>query len=131
MSSDMQVQPLPKKLFDRARELGIETIELEFSGGSDEGYLTVNCNKKFDPAKPEEWGRAHRRDPAPDSWFDFSQEVEEWAWTIYEYSGAGDGDSYGDDIMYDLVENKVTTCDWYSSRTEGEETELELKIQSD
>lgn len=122
MASDMTVQPLPKHLLDKAIALGIQLIELGFSGGSDEGSLYVTLSVKPEPGK-------HRvLEVIPDSWHAFEGEVEDWGWSVYEYGGAGDGNDYGDDIVYDLVENKVTTTDWYMERTEGEDTETELEI---
>ena len=47
---------------------------------------------------------------------DLKQEIEEWAWEAYSYSGAGDGSDYGDDITYNLVENTVETQEWFTSR---------------
>ena len=49
-----------------------------------------------------------------------------WAWEVYSYSGAGDGSDYGDDIVYDLVNKKVTTSEWFTEQRyeEGEEGSL-------
>lgn len=90
----MEAKPLPKAIYDKAKELNIKTIKLAFSGGNDEGYLDVSLG---DVSNKE-----------------FAQEVENWAWNNYRYSGAGDGNDYGDDIVYDLENNKVTTSDWYT-----------------
>jgi len=38
----MNIEPLNKELYNRAKALGITSIELGFSGGNDEGYLNVN-----------------------------------------------------------------------------------------
>ena len=120
----MTVQPLPKSLLERAKALAIKAIELNFSGGSDEGHLQVSLTVTDGTfVKPD--------DPA---WRDFSaleRAIEEWAESVYEYSGAGDGNDYGDDIVYDLVENKVTTSDWCMERTDGEESEEVLEITQD
>ena len=125
MASDMTVQPLPRHLLERAKELGVEIIELDFNGGSDEGHLNVHVGKKLvqdEVFKPVE---------TPHEWLKFGQDIDEWAWSVYEYSGAGEGDDYGDDIVYDLIENKVTTHDWYMERTEGDDTETALEIAQD
>ena len=39
---DLEPKPLKKEIFDKARELGITEIQLEFQGGSDEGWVYVN-----------------------------------------------------------------------------------------
>jgi hypothetical protein len=39
---------------------------------------------------------------------------------VYEYSGAGDGTDYGDNITYNLVEGKVTTQEWCHVEQLGE-----------
>ena len=91
----MEAQPLSKKIYNKAKKLGVEQIVLEFSGGSDEGYLHVGL--------------------APEQDYDFAQEIENWAWEVYSYSGAGDGSNYGDNITYDLVKGEVSTEEWYDA----------------
>ncbi len=98
----MQIEPLSKKIYDKAVSLGVTQIELKFSGGSDEGYLTVYVNdeKGFE------------------SNTELEQEIEGWAWQAYGYSGAGDGNDYGDDIVYDLLNKTATVSSWSMQRTE-------------
>jgi hypothetical protein len=91
----MEAQPLSKDIYNKAKELGVEQIVLEFSGGSDEGYLHIGL--------------------APEPNNGFAQEIEDWAWEAYSYSGAGDGSDYGDNITYDLVNGEVSTEEWYSA----------------
>lgn len=55
-------------------------------------------------------------------------EIENWAWEVYQYSGAGDGDDYGDDITYDLKEGTATSSNWYTSRYDGQSTEKDIEI---
>lgn len=87
----------------------MEQIVLHFSGGSDEGYLNVET--------------------LPEYHNDLANEVEEWAWEVYGYSGAGDGSDYGDDIVYDLANKRVTTQEWYTSRSEGELLEDAFQVE--
>jgi hypothetical protein len=109
----MKVEPLNKAIYDKAKEFGIESITLHFSGGNDEGYLDVElCDD----------------DKAP---HDFFKEIEDWAWQVYEYSGAGDGQGYGDDIVYDLKNGKVSTSVWYMARQDENEGNEDLKIAND
>ena len=104
----MEAQPLSKNIYNKAKKLGVEQIVLEFSGGSDEGYLHVGL--------------------APEQNNNFAQEIEDWAWEVYSYSGAGDGSNYGDNITYDLVKGEVSTEEWYDapSYTNYEPTKLEV-----
>jgi hypothetical protein len=97
----MEAQPLSKKIYNKAKKLGVEQIVLEFSGGSDEGYLHIEMQS--------------RNLQNPKQNHDFAQEIEDWAWEAYSYSGAGDGSDYGDNITYDLVNGEVSTEEWYSA----------------
>ena len=121
----MEILPLPKKLFDRARELFITKIDLSFQGGSDEGYLEVDWELADDiPDHVDCRELLNKQDQ-------FMGEIQEWADEVYEYSGSGDGTAYGDDITYDLVEMKAYHTGWYHAVTESDETEVELSINDD
>lgn len=96
----IDIEPLKKELFKKAQELGVQQIVLHFSGGNDEGYLNVETLPEYNN--------------------ELAREVEEWAWEVYGYNGAGDGSDYGDDITYDLVEKRATVQEWYTARTEGD-----------
>jgi hypothetical protein len=106
----MKAEPLKKAIYDKAKELGITNILLKFSGGHDEGFLDV----EFEPYDKHDQ--------------DFANEIEEWAWETYSYSGAGQGNEYGDDINYDIENNKVSTREWYHVVEEDEEDDLPLEI---
>jgi hypothetical protein len=108
-TTTMQIEPLPKKIHDKALSLGVTEIHLNFSGGNDEGYLSVSLEGTSDS--------------------NFTLEVENWAWEAYSYNGAGDGSDYGDDIVYDLVNNKVSTEEWYMMRTRGQSYENNLEVE--
>lgn len=112
------IQPLPRHIYDKAKAHGIDRIMLFFRGGDDSGYLTVefNVNEDFDDYSYDDFGRR------------FEAEVEAWAWTVYEYSGAGDGVDYGDDITYDLENNKVTTQAWYYTKAYDKPENINLEI---
>lgn len=99
----MNPEPMNKALYEKAKSMGITKIELEFQGGSDSGYLNVGF-QNAEGSVP--YGQED----------DLKQEIEEWAWDAYSYSGAGDGSDYGDDITYNLVENTVESQEWYTSR---------------
>jgi len=106
----MQIEPLSKKIYDKAIALGISQIELLFSGGNDEGYLNVSF----------------RGEPFTNE--DFEQEVQDWAENAYSYGGAGDGNDYGDDIVYDLLKKTATVSSWYMAREEHEPRNSSLEI---
>lgn len=110
-----EIKALPLEFFTRAKELKIEKITLNFSGGSDEGYLNVYFYGDAETIYTIEGENLNR-------------EIEEWANNAYDYSGAGEGYDYGDDICYDLKKNKVFFSEWYYSRHDGPEKEIELKI---
>ena len=103
----MIIEPLKKEIYNKAKELGIETIELRFSGGSDEGYLDVYTT--------------------PDN-SALESEIEEWAWEAYEYSGAGEGNDYGDNITYNIKEGKATSSEWFMVVSQGEEDSCDLEL---
>lgn len=105
----MQIESLKKELYDRAIALGINEIHLHFSGGSDEGYLEIDLLPVYDDK--------------------LAFDIETWAWDTYGYGGAGDGSDYGDDIVYDLKNNKATASEWYTARTEGDSHEADLEIK--
>jgi hypothetical protein len=108
----MNIEPLSKKIYDKAVSLGITQIELKFSGGNDEGYLNVYVNKQ----------------DGFDSNTEFEQEIEGWAWQAYGYSGDGDGNDYGDDVVYDLLNKTASASSWSMQRTKGDSEDAALKI---
>jgi hypothetical protein len=97
----MEAKPLSKEIYNEAIKLGVKKITLAFSGGSDEGFLDINISPPLITL--------------PSS---FVTEIESWAWSVYDYSGAGDGNDFGDNIEYDLENKKVSTNLWYMSRQE-------------
>ena len=111
----MEAQPLCKEIYKKAQKLGITKIHLAFSGGSDEGYLNISFQDKN--GKHVDYS-------------DFNSEIEEWAWNVYDFSGAGDGNDYGDDIIYDLKNKAVETSDWAMVRQDGESSSDKLKIKN-
>jgi hypothetical protein len=42
----MNPEPISKALYEKAKSMGITKIELEFQGGSDEGYLNIGLHNK-------------------------------------------------------------------------------------
>ena len=106
----MKAKPLNKEIYNKAKELGVEKIILQFSGGSDEGNLNIDLEP--------DWNQ------------DFANQVEDWAWEVYSYSGAGEGNDYGDNIEYDLKAGKVSTSEWYTSISNGDAYSSSLRIEA-
>lgn len=90
------IQPLNKDIYKKAIELNIKQIYLAFTGGSDEGC----CYISFNPVNT-----AIQKSGLED-------EIEEWVWETFDYSGVGEGNDYGDDITYDLVNNTISHEEW-------------------
>ena len=104
----MNIEPLSKKIYDKAVSLGISRIELKFSGGNDEGYLYVYLDRTDN---------------------EFEQEIEGWARQAYGYSGdIARLLVSGDDVVYDLLNKTATASSWYMQRTEGGSEEAALEI---
>lgn len=110
----MTIEPLNKDIYNKALALGIDRIILSFAGGSDEGYLNVGV-EPWDSNKSAECN-------------ELSAEIENWAWEVYSYSGAGDGSDYGDDITYDLKNKRVSSSEWFTARQEGDSAEIDLTV---
>lgn len=123
--SDLSPIPLPKKFYDEAKELGISSIILEFRGGHDEGHLYVSFveNKTDDLVKIVK--RKNRIN-------ELSMEIEEWAFDAYEYSGAGDGNDYGDGVTYNLETMKASVSSWIMERVDLEPDEaVSIEIEDE
>jgi len=106
------IQPLPERIVARAKQLKIEIITLNFSGGSDEGCLNVDVDSSHEVVAPS----------------DFLEEIENWAWDAYSYNGAGEGSDYGDDITYDLKAGTASVSDWWTDRCEGKTVSMPLPV---
>jgi len=108
------IQPLPARIVAKAKQLKIEIITLNFSGGSDEGCLNVDVDSSQDTVAPS----------------DFLREIEDWAWEAYSYSGTGDGSDYGDDITYNLKDGTASCQDWWMQRSEGQTQSMPLEVDN-
>jgi hypothetical protein len=109
----MTAHPLSKAIYDKAKKLGYTKIILRFSGGNDEGYLYIDMELNL----------------AGIDNYEFTKEIEDWAWKVYDYSGAGDGTDYGDTITYDLENGNVSTQEWYHVVKEELEEISDLEIE--
>jgi len=125
--SDLSPIPLPKKIYDEAKELGVSSIELEFRGGNDEGHLHVG----FVEHKTDDLVKIVKRKNRIN---ELAMEIEEWAFDAYSYSGAGDGNDYGDDVTYNLDTMKASVSSWYMERVDlepDEEVSIEIETENE
>jgi hypothetical protein len=106
----MNIEPLSKEIYEKCKEHGVKQIILRFSGGNDEGHLYVET----EPYNAE-----------------VDREVDDWAWSVYEYNGAGDGNDYGDTITYDLVKGEVSRDEWYHSPQHINHKPTKLKVSKE
>ena len=111
----MNAEPISKELYNKLIAEGINDVKLSFSGGNDEGYLDVTIYPHLDPSD-----EAVRN---------LIKKIEDWAWSVYSYSGAGEGIDYGDEIIYDLKNKKVRTSEWTYERTERDLGDDDLEIE--
>lgn len=93
----MNVENLPKKIYDKCVALNVKYLVLKFSGGDDEGFLDIDLITDG-PSITES---------------NLEEDIVNWAWTVYRYNGAGDGNSYGDNITYNIEERTATTVYWH------------------
>jgi hypothetical protein len=122
----MKAEPLSKEIYDMATSLNVETITLYFSGGSDVGYLDIEIEK-------EDSSNFHSGYSSESNSFEgtdkLSNLIENWAWLVYTYNGAGEGIDFGDNIIYDLKNKTVNTHEWYHERIEKTSPNTTLKIE--
>lgn len=139
---DVYPQDLPKSLYLRALELDLESITLCFSGGDDEGFLNVYTQVSKENKWHEyltDWQKREKLKGDKKALLEkfqsdvasFEGDVEDWAWTVYEYSGCGDGTAYGDDVVYDLKKKTAVASDWCMVRKEGPKSKAKFKVVED
>jgi len=123
--SDLSPIPLPKKLYDEAKELGISSITLEFRGGNDEGNLYVFLVAP----KTDDLVKIVKRKQRVSK---LETDVETWAFDAYQYSGAGDGNDYGDDVTYNLETMKASVSSWMMERVDLDpDPEVSIEIETE
>ncbi len=133
---DQGIIDLPREIYAAAFDLDVTEIRLHFSGGNDEGNLNVDVDTKetdFLTAYQAEYkALADGADEAEKkrqlALCRCITKIENWANEVYDYSGAGDGTDYGDDITYDLARNKIVSTEWCMQRQDDDPIETPLKI---
>jgi len=125
--SDLSPIPLPKKLYDKAKELGVHSIDLGFRGGNDEGHLYVQLVK----SNTDDLVKIVKRKQQLSK---LETDIEIWAFDAYSYSGAGDGNDYGDDVTYNLDTMKASVASWHMERVDlepDEEVSIEIETENE
>jgi len=123
--SDLSPIPLPKKIYDKAKELGVGSIELEFRGGNDEGHLYVQTVE----SKTDDLVKIVKRKQQLSK---LETDIEIWAFDAYDYSGAGDGNDYGDDVTYNLDTMKASVSSWHMAPVYLEpDPEVSIEIETE
>lgn len=109
------IAPITKALYDKLIDAGITSFTLKFSGGDDSGYLTVSMAKGFDYFYDET----------------LDEVIQDWAWNAYSYSGAGDGNEYGDIYTYNLDTGEVTHDSWHTVRQYDTGDKVKMEIDNE
>lgn len=140
-----EIAPFPKRFVEIAKDLMIDLIEISFQGGSDEGYINIDCwglsghrDELPGAFMPIAYGRKDRFCPSDNTlmgkamlkeWNSFEEEIDDWAWKTYGYNGAGEGIDYGDNLVINLVTNKVHWVDWGYTYYENDPVSVQLEIK--
>jgi hypothetical protein len=111
---ELEPKPLPKDLANLLKENKIEIFNLSFEGGNDEGCLDISMYPT-----PKVEGVLE----------DLTDKIQDWAWDVYSFSGAGDGNYYGTSIDYDLQKSEVTVRDWYDVVQRVEENPVVMPLK--
>lgn len=113
------LKPLPKTILDRAKNLKITKISIEFQGGGDEGYWYIDFERDNEDED----------DSQDDDVNALESDIEHWADNVYGYSG--DGSDHGYDIMYDLENMTATHEFWAMERAYDDEESASISIDED
>jgi hypothetical protein len=102
----MKTVPISTSLYDYLVKNNVTEFTLHFNGVSDEARLYVDCKGNEDT----------------ELYTSIIERIEDWAWSVYDYSKAGDDfDEVGDVITYDLKNKKIISQEWYTKTHVGEE----------
>lgn len=106
------IAPITKSLYRKLVDAGVTSFTLKFSGGDDQGYLTVSMEKDSEYFYDET----------------IDEVIQDWAWDSFSYSGAGTGEPYGDNYTYNLVTGEVTHDSWHTVQEydKGDAVKMEI-----
>lgn len=115
----MFVKPLSRNINRKAKDIGLNTITLQFSAWGGEVKFDIELN----PPRPQ---------ITTEDLCELLSEIEEWALHVYSnYSSDEDFYPYGVDICYDLIKSRVATSKWFTERKEGDRQEQILELEED
>lgn len=97
---------LPAELFRKLKENNVDKLTVTLTGGNDEAI--VDCD--FQP-----WPKAYTSE--------IETLIDDWIYSSFNFSGAGDGTEYGTHYVYDLNAGTCYSQDFY--------TEIKLEPQTD
>lgn len=102
----MKTVPISNSLYNDLVKNKVTEFTLHFNGVSDEARLYVD----------------YKGNDVAELYTTIRSIIENWAWSVYDYSKAGDGfDEIGDVITYDLKNKKIISQEWYTKTYVGEE----------
>ena len=107
----MNIIPLPKSIYTKAKEI-TDVIQLNWSGGHDEGMLEVDLIGVDYHAHEELY-----------------KEIETWAYDKFQYNGAGEGLDYGHNISYRLKDQTVECQYWSTEIVEYDPETTPIEIE--
>lgn len=108
---DANHYPFPKELYDRGMTLGIKELKIRWSWSNDE-----DCQDLIEVESDPE-GR--------DDIDAFLDEIYEWVKKEFRFRG-GDGDEYGENVIIDLANKKISVTLWGTQVVFSEETLIDL-----
>lgn len=100
----MTAKPLPKRIYNKAKELGINKIDIALSGGGDEGFCEVKLQFPIGDTKTRKKEKLNARTQ-------LSEEISDWASEAYMLDESVP-DDHGIDLTYDLVNMQATYQYW-------------------
>jgi hypothetical protein len=103
----INAEGMNKNLYDLLKENNVKSFELRFSGGSDEGYLDVHI--EYD----QPMDASNTVSPANNQKETIETVLYDAAMEGFAYSGAGDGNAYGDNYYFDLETGEIRHEEWY------------------
>lgn len=113
---------MSRELLEEAKRLGIETISVDLSGGSDEAFVDVS----FDAGSTDDKEIERARSALEES---VREVVEDTVCDKYGFSGAGEGTDYGDEYEYHINSGTITKREWSYRRVDEEEEKIEMSVR--
>lgn len=109
---DANHYPFPKELYDRGVTLGIKELKIRWSWSYDE-----DCQDLIEVESDHEGGEA------VDAFLD---EIYEWVKKEFCFRGGDGDDRYGENVIIDLANKKISVTLWGTQVVFSEETLIDL-----